>query len=104
MEELAVCEMPQEYLPKSLEELQQQLIAGDLEGKYAIIEHILEVKNEDGTYNFELYEAFNAGEISGGPGIEISGNFNDAVGVIVELQEMFENSFPHCKFSSVFDD
>lgn len=104
MEELAVCEMPQEYLPKSLTELQQKLIAGDLEGDYRIAEHILELKNEDGTYHFELYEAFNAGKISGGPGIEISGIFNDAVGVIIELKEVLESSFPQCSFSSVFDD
>jgi hypothetical protein len=104
MEELAVCEMPQEHLPKSLAELQAKLEDADLIGDYRIAEHILELKNEDGTYHFELYEAFNAGEYSGGPGIEISGNFKDAVGVIIELQEVLETIFPQCSFSSVFDD
>lgn len=104
MEELAVCEMPQQYLPKSLAQLQQLLIAADLEGDYQIIDHILELKNEDGTYHFELYEAYDTGAFSGGPGIEFSGDFYDAVGVIIELQETIESIFPECKFSSVFDD
>ena len=90
--------------PKKFNRASAKIRSSRLIGNYRIAEHILELKNEDGIYHFELYEAYDTGSFSGGLGIEFSGNFHDAVGIIIELQEVIERIFPQDKFSSVYDD
>lgn len=104
MDELAVMIISEEQVPKNLELLRDLLIEHGLEGHYTINGEFLQLNNEDGQFEFNLFPSTIGEPFGTGPGIEIAGDFGDEIAAIIELQEVFEAAFPDGEFSSVYDD
>ena len=96
MDELALVTIEQSQFPKNAEALKAILISNGLDGSYEIHEEELDLKNEDGVFEFHLFEEDSV--------IEIFGDFEDVAATLIELQEIFETSFTSASFSSAYDD
>lgn len=103
MEELAVVMLPETSDSLSLEQLKDILIANGLNGKYSISADSLLLTNEEGDFEFNLFDAANDEFGASGPGIDIAGDFEDVAATLIDLMEIFGNAFPESTFSSAYD-
>lgn len=104
MDDLAVIVLSEQQVPKDLKALKAILIEYGLEGNYFIDGEILQLKNEEGVFEFSIFESSLDEAFGMGPGIEIAGEFDNVISTLMDLQEVLEAAFPDGEFSSAYDD
>jgi hypothetical protein len=102
MEELAVFEMSAEVMPKDLDKLRAALERAGLNGTYRAQDDTLAVEWEGDRYLFQLYDAYDADGMTGGPGVEVMGKVADPAASLIDLAAIFNNAFPGCRGSSAW--
>jgi hypothetical protein len=104
MQELAVFEIPPELMPLDLRELQTALENAGLHGEYRVMDDMLAFESGRDRLLFDPQPAVSAGDLSGGPCIEVAARVEDEVATLIDLAEIFQEAFPGCQGSSAWGD